>query len=148
MPSIDEIAEKYKISLVYLFGSQAKLGEKYLHGEQISPAPYSDLDIAVLFEEISANIIKTYGELYKELCIIFEPFEIDLVFMHEQDSLFQYEIIKGIRIYAKDEDFADEYEELIMKKASDLSFKQKEFIKDVLEAIEDGYFQFEYKAHS
>lgn len=68
--------------------------------------------------------------------------------MHEQDSLFQYEIIKGVRIYAKDEDFADEYEELVMKKASDLSFKQKEFIKDVLEAIEDGYFQFEYKANS
>lgn len=34
-----------------------------------------------------------------------------------------------------------------MKKASDLSFKQKEFIKDVLEAIEDGYFHFEYKAN-
>ena len=148
MKLINEIAEKYKISLIYLFGSQAELGERYLHGEDIKPEPYSDLDIAVLFEEIPENIIKTYGELYRDLCFVFEPFEIDLVFMHEQDSLFQYEIIKGIRIYAKDEDFADEYEELIMKKASDLSFKQKEFIKDVLEAIEDGYFQFEYKAHS
>jgi hypothetical protein len=66
--------------------------------------------------------------------------------MNEQDSLFQYEIIKGIRIYAKNEEFADEYEELIMKKAADLAFKQKEFIKDFLEAIENGYFQFEYKA--
>jgi len=66
--------------------------------------------------------------------------------MNEQDSLFQYEIIKGIRIYAKNEEFADEYEELIMKKAADLAFKQKEFIKDFLEAIENGYFQFEYKS--
>lgn len=148
MLSINEIAEKYEISMIYLFGSQAELGERYLHGEDIKPEPYSDLDIAVFFEKLPENSIKTYGELYRDFCILFEPFEIDLVFMHEQDSLFQYEIIKGIRIYAKDEEFADEYEELIMKKASDLSFKQKEFIRDVLEAIEDGYFQFEYKANS
>lgn len=147
MFSISEFAEKHKISLFYLFGSQAEVGEKYLHGEEVNPEPYSDLDIAVLFEEIPENIIKTYGELYKDLCNLFEPFEIDLVFMHEQDSLFQFEIIKGIRIYTKNENFADEYEELIMKKASDLSFKQKEFIKDMLEVIKNGYSQFEYKAN-
>jgi len=33
-----------------------------------------------------------------------------------------------------------------MKKAADLAFKQKEFIKDILETIENGYFHFEYKA--
>lgn len=36
----------------------------------------------------------------------------------------------------------------LMKKAEDMIFKLKEFIKDVLEAFEDGYFQFEYKANS
>jgi len=148
MLSLSEIAEKYKISMIYLFGSQAEAGKRYIDGEEVSVEPYSDLDIAVYFEEIPPATILTYGELYRDFAILFEPFEIDLVFMHEQDSLFQYEIIKGIRIYAKNEEFADEYEELIMKKAADLAFKQKEFIKDILEAIENGYFQFEYKADS
>lgn len=51
MKLINEIAEKYKISLIYLFGSQAELGERYLHGEDIKPEPYSDLDIAVLLKK-------------------------------------------------------------------------------------------------
>lgn len=52
-------------------------------------------------------------ESFIRICVFFEPFEIDLVFMHEKDSLFQYEIIKGSGIYAKDEDFDDEYEDFI-----------------------------------
>lgn len=148
MLSLIEIAEKYKISMIYLFGSQAEAGKRYIDGYEVSSEPYSDLDVAVYFEELPDNPILTYGELYRDFSILFEPFEIDLVFMHEQDSLFQYEIIKGIRIYAKDENFADEYEELIMRKASDLAFKQKEFIEDILEAIDNGYFQFEYKANN
>ena len=40
--------------------------------------------------------------IYKELSEIFAPFFIDLIFMFEVDTLFQYEIIKGIRIFEND----------------------------------------------
>lgn len=69
MLSLNEIAEKHKISIIYLFGSQAETGKKYLEGEKLTPERYSDLDVAVLFEKIPENPIKTYGELYKDLCI-------------------------------------------------------------------------------
>jgi hypothetical protein len=68
--------------------------------------------------------------------------------MHEVDTLFQYEIIKGVRIYEKDEFFADEFEEMIMKKAEDLVFKRRILIKEILEAIKDGYFEFGYSPYS
>ena len=92
--------------------------------------------------------MKIYGILFKELSEVFEPFNIDLVFMHEVDTLFQYEIIKDIRIFEKDASLADEREEMIMKKAEDLAFKKRLMYKEILEAIEDGYIEFEYRAGS
>ncbi len=41
------------------------------------------------------------------------------------DPLLQYEIIKGVRIFAKNECSADESEEGIMKMAEDLFFKKR-----------------------
>ena len=146
---IRNIAKRYGIALVYLFGSQAENGARYLAGDKIIRVEdLSDLDVAVAFENIPSEAIKIYGALYKELSEIFAPFYIDLVFMHEMETLFQYEIIKGERIFNKDEFSTDEFEEKIMKMAEDLAFKQRIMNKEILEAIEDGYFEFEYNPYS
>ena len=114
-----------------------------LSGEETVPDPFSDLDIAVSFE-MPPETIDVYGCLYTEFSELFAPFAIDLVFIHEVDILFHYEIIKAVRIYEKSETIADEFEENVLKRAADLSFKKKEFDREVMEAIEDGYFQIEY----
>ena len=145
---IRKIAKKYGIALVYLFGSQAENGARYLAGDNIDVDGLSDLDVAVAFENIPSEAIKIYGVLYKELSEIFAPFYIDLVFMHDMETLFQYEIIKGEIIFNKDEFSTDEFEEKIMKMAEDLAFKQRIMNKEILEAIEDGYFEFKYNPYS
>jgi len=61
------------------------------------------------------------------------------------NPLFQKEVIKGIRIYEEDERIAEGFEEMVMKKAADLAFKKRMMDRDIMEAIEDGYFEFEYK---
>ncbi|MFN3480484.1 MAG: nucleotidyltransferase domain-containing protein [Thermodesulfovibrionales bacterium] len=143
---LKEIAERHGISVVYLFGSQAEIGKRYLEGERVMPDASSDLDVAVAFERPPEpdKALETYGFIYKELSILFDPFEIDLIFLHEHNALFKYEIIKGIRIYVKDEESADNIEMEIMRQAEDLSFKRKKFCEEIMEAIEDGYFEFEY----
>lgn len=145
---IEEIAGRYGIFVIYLFGSQAEVGKRYLDGGDVTPDAFSDLDVSVAFITPPDEVIRTYGELYKEFSDIFDPFNIDLIFMHEVHSLFQYEIIKGIRIYEQDINQADELEEGIMKKAEDLFFRKQTFDKDVMEAIEGGYFEFEYSPNS
>jgi len=146
---IRDLAKRYGITLVYLFGSQAENGARYLAGDNIIKVEdLSDLDVAVAFENIPAEAIKIYGALYKEFSEIFAPFYIDLVFLHDMETLFQYEIIKGERIFNKDEFSTDEFEEKIMKMAEDLAFKQRIMNKEILEAIEDGYFEFEYNPYS
>lgn len=142
------VARKHELSLMYLFGSQAERGLHFIEGADVRPAENSDLDIAVAFRNPPASPMETYGHLYREVDKIFHPFNIDLVFMHDVDILLQYEIIKGVRIYEADELLADIYEERIMKSAGDLIIKRRMMDREIMEAIEDGYFQFEYTPHS
>jgi len=144
---IRALAERYHIALIYLFGSQADKGIKYLKGKDIMPDAFSDLDVAIVFKDFPSEVIMTYGILYKEISELFDPFNIDLVFMHEVNTLFQYEIIKGVRIYEKDESHADDFEESIMKRSEDLSYKKRIADNEIMEAIENGYFEVEYSAN-
>jgi len=48
-------------------------------------------------------------------------------------------------IYCEGHNFLDDYEELVLKKAEDLAYKRKEFERDFLEAIKDGYFKIDSK---
>jgi predicted nucleotidyltransferase len=145
---IQTVASAYDLSLIYLFGSQAISGNQYLQGFKVVPDEMSDLDIAVAFRNSPVLLMETYGHLYRDLGKIFDPFDIDLIFVHEVDILLQYEIIKGVRIYEGDESLADQFEERIMKLAGDLLVKKQIMNREIMEAIEDGYFQFEYNPHS
>jgi len=142
---LNDLFRRYKVKIAYLFGSQAKNGIEFLNGQVIEPAKGSDLDIGVVFDYLPINKSLIYGELYADLSEIFLPFNIDLVFLQETDSLFQYEAIKGEVIYCEDIDFLDDYEELVMKKAEDLSYKRKQVENDFLEAIKDGYFEIKHR---
>jgi predicted nucleotidyltransferase len=145
---IRALADRHHIRIVYLFGSQSDSGKRYLEGEAVMPDAVSDLDVAVVFEAPPAEVMKTYGVLYREFSKIFDLFAVDLVSMHEVNTLFQYEIIKGKRIFAEDESFADDFEERIMKIGGDLLFKKRIFDVETMEAMENGYFEFEYIPHS
>ena len=145
---IRNLAARYHIILMYFFGSQTERGRRYLEGKDAETDILSDLDVAIAFENPPTEAMKTYGVLFREISEIFDPFTIDLIFMHEVDTLFQYEIIKGFRIYEKEESFADEFEERIMKMAEDLSFKKSVFNNDVMDAIGNGYFEFEYSPYT
>ncbi|MEW6416835.1 MAG: nucleotidyltransferase domain-containing protein [Nitrospirota bacterium] len=147
MKHIDRICEKYNIALCYLFGSQQDQGKAILEGKQVEVVDTeSDIDFAVLFKTPPENSLETYALLSLDLQELVTPFKADLLFLHEVDHLIQLEAIKGINIYSFDNVFRDEYEEKVMMFASDELeiFKMNE--KDLLEAIDNGYFEFEYKA--
>jgi len=143
--NLNKILQKHAVILSYLFGSQKDNGMKYLHGQKIEIDRNSDLDIGILLETPPPHLYRFYGNLYYDLSMLFEPFNVDIVFLHEINSIFKFEIINGHRIYALDEKFADDYEENVMKLASDLFFKRKMFEKDFYEALENGYFEIELK---
>lgn len=129
------------MKVAYLFGSQKDAGVTFLNGNVPPTDEGVDLDIGVVFERLPQDTFGVYGELYAELSILFDPFNVDLVFLQETDILFQYEAIRGELVSCDDELFLDEYEEMLMKMASDLSFKKIESERDFIEAVKDGYFE-------
>lgn len=146
MDKITQICKKYNIALCYLFGSQKELGKELLKGKKPDITdPESDIDLGVLFLSPPSDTLLTYAALYTDLQDIVSPFKADLLFLHEVDHLIQLEAINGINIYSVNDEFMDQYEERVMMYASDELeiFKLNE--KDLLEAIDNGYFEFEYQ---
>jgi len=146
--NLKEIFKKYNVSICYVFGSQKDNALRLIKGEEVALQDIdSDIDFAVVFKKLPENPLKTYALLSLELQDIVSPYRVDLLFMHEVDHLVQLEAIKGECIYCEDESFREEYEEKVMMFASDELeiFKLNE--RDFFEAIENGYFKFEYKAN-
>lgn len=148
MKKIEQICKRYNISLCYIFGSQKEKGLAIMEGKEVNIIdPESDIDFAVQFVSPPQNPLETYAYLSLDLQDIASPFKADILFLHEVDHLIQLEVIKGINIYCINEVIREDYEEKVMMFASDELeiFKLNE--KDLFEAIDNGYFEFEYKAN-
>jgi hypothetical protein len=147
MKLIEEICAKYKVALCYIFGSQKEIGMALLDGEHVEMTDTeSDLDFAVLLEAPPLNSLEIYARLSVDLQGLVSPFKADLLFLHEVDHLIQLEAIKGINIYSKDQENKEAYEEKVMMFAADELEIFKLNDRDFLEAIDNGYFEFEYQA--
>lgn len=134
---IKEISQKYKIALIYLFGSQKENAMKLLEGEDVSiEDPLADIDVGLVFIEDIESIperYKVYADIYNELEDLFKPYPLDLVFLQECHSVFQVEAIKGICIYSISEDFKDDYEMMILRRSADFKYDLDRFIEEALE---------------
>jgi predicted nucleotidyltransferase len=139
------VFKTHEVVLAYLFGSQQDAGRAFLEGKSFPSDETSDLDIGILFQAPPSHPYRRYGALYADLSDFFESFKIDIVFLHEVHSLLKYEIIKGVRIYAADEEWADAYEDLVIKFAADLNVKRRMFEPDFIEAVENGHFEIEHR---
>ncbi|PIP07574.1 MAG: hypothetical protein CO012_07175 [Syntrophobacterales bacterium CG_4_8_14_3_um_filter_49_14] len=147
MKQIEEICKKYGIALCYIFGSRKEEGKALLEGNHIEQTDVeSDIDFAVLFTKPPENSLEVYASLSLDLEEIVSPFKPDLLFLHEVDHLIQLEAIKGINIFSVNEKYREAHEEKVMMFASDELeiFKLNE--GEFFEAIDNGYFEFEYKA--
>jgi len=141
---LQAIFKKNGVLLAYLFGSNQDIGRRYLEDYSYEAQESSDLDVGLLIAPSSETMYDTYGNLYLELSRVFAPFHLDIVLLHEVHSLLKFEMISGYRIYAEDEQFADDYEDLVVKFASDLAVKRRMFESDFVKAIEDGHFEIEH----
>lgn len=141
---LQAVFKRHGVVLAYLFGSNRDIGRQYLEGFSVKSGETSDLDVGLLIAPPKQTMYERYGNLYFDLSRIFASFEIDLVLLHEVHSLLKFEIISGHRIFAQDEQYADDYEDLVVKFASDLAVKRRMFEPDFIKAIEDGHFEIEH----
>lgn len=136
---LESLCKKYKIGLVYLFGSQKDKAFKLLSSDSDDVKigdPLTDIDVGVVFlfelEKVK-HVYKLYSAVYNDFEEIFKPYKLDLVFLQETHSVFQVEAVKGICVYYVSEKFKDEYEMVILRRAADFKYVLDLYRKEALE---------------
>ncbi|MGB4411058.1 MAG: nucleotidyltransferase domain-containing protein [Atribacterales bacterium] len=134
---LKKICQKYNIALAYLFGSQKENALRILEDKDVSiNDPLADIDVGIVFSYDIENVkerYKLYGDIYNELEELFKPYPLDLIFLQESHSVFQVEALKGICIYSVSEEFKDNYEMMILRRAADFKYVLDKYIEEALE---------------
>ncbi|MBC7361701.1 MAG: nucleotidyltransferase domain-containing protein [Candidatus Aminicenantes bacterium] len=141
LEQIKDICQQHQIALAYLFGSQKDLAYQILLGQKIEMTdPLADIDLGLVFKSHAAFALSPhlprhilYADLYNKLSELFLPYPLDLVFLQESHSVFQFEAIKGICVYAISEAFKDDYEMMILRRAADFKYTLETFAREALE---------------
>jgi len=94
LPGIQEIMQRHGARLAYLFGS-------VLHE---APRPLADLDIAVLPDLATYEWLRTYTDLYDDLCKLFQADNVDILMLNEAPLPFRFAVVRdGLLVWAPDE---------------------------------------------
>jgi transcriptional regulator with XRE-family HTH domain len=132
-----DICQKYNIALVYIFGSQKENSLKLLNGEKVDiKDPLADIDVGIVFIHSIEDIperYKIYSNIYNDFEDLFLPYHLDLVFLQECHSVFQSEALLGICVYSISEEFKDEYEMMVLRRAADFKYVLDKYAEDALE---------------
>jgi predicted nucleotidyltransferase len=115
---LEQLAERFDLAAVYLFGSRADDGLRLLRGEPVAREG-SDLDVGVVFRDPGFDP-RRLSLLQVGLEDLFTPLRVDLVPLQRVDPLFQYNAIDGHRVAAPDLLAADRWELVVMNRAEEL----------------------------
>ena len=111
------ILNDYGVGLAYFFGSQKKLGPQLLDGEPAAGTPESDLDLGVVLLEHPWDYRegdKLRRRLQEELAGLFLPVRLHLLLLAEENAHVQHAAIRGLQVYARDEEFARQYRRAVL----------------------------------
>jgi predicted nucleotidyltransferase len=129
------IAEEFNLYIIYAFGSQAKEVYEWIKGNmQTLNIPFSsDVDIGVKPAPSKTLSVKEKVAVSMQLEELFSVRHVDLLVMPEVDPFLAANIVRGERLYCKDEYEADEYDLYILRRAGDLIPFERERISLIME---------------
>lgn len=105
------------VGLAYFLGSQKELGPARLRGEAVAGKPGSDLDLGVVLLEHPLDYWegqKLRQHLEDVLAPLFAPLRLHLLLLEEENAHVQYAAIRGLQVYAVDEEFARRYRRQVL----------------------------------
>lgn len=125
------LCHQFSIDILYVFGSRADEIRRWLAGDQVINIS-SDVDIGIrLIAGINISILDKV-KIAQELEELFDVPRVDLVFISEVDPFLAANIIRGERLYARDDYQADEYDLYILRRAGDLAPLERERMAMIL----------------
>jgi predicted nucleotidyltransferase len=127
------LAKKYKLRIIYAFGSRAKEALNVIEGRMdLLPCTSSDLDIGVKPERLLTVEEKVEIALFFE--DLFNVSRVDVVVLPDAPVFLALEIVIGEILYSQDDTYEAEYQLYIMRMAADLLPYEREKQKMIMGA--------------
>ncbi len=123
---LTQLCQQYHATALYSFGSRAQEAQKWLNGLQEDLRGSSDLDVGVRAAPGTIWSVKEKVHLAQALEKMMGCMRVDLVVLQEADPFLAVEIIRGERLYTRDEYEADEYDLYVLRRAGDLAPLERE----------------------
>jgi hypothetical protein len=129
LKKLEELCSRFRIDILYAFGSRAQDVREWFFGLRSSMSEsVSDVDIGVKpARQVDFNIDQKV-----RMALALEDFlavgRVDLVSLLDADPFLAANIIRGERLYARDDYLADEYDLYILRRAGDLAPLERERI--------------------
>lgn len=125
------LCREHDLRIMYAFGSRAAEVKRWLEDEGAGLSTgVSDADIGVLpAKKLS---VRKKVEIAVALEDLLDVHRVDLVVLPEADPFVAAEVIRGERLFADDEDAADEYDLYVLRRAGDLAPFEKKRIEMIL----------------
>jgi len=108
------------VEALYVFGSRAGEIHKAMDGDGFEMGPTSDFDIAVKLPGDRRISVREKAELAIELENLLGVERVDFVVLSEMDPFLAVNIIRGERVFCRDDYAADDYELYVLRRAGDL----------------------------
>jgi predicted nucleotidyltransferase len=133
---LKQICQQFGVVALYTFGSQAKKIKDWMEGRKDDiPLRTSDVDIGVRVISGANLSVTEKAKLALSLEDLFDSNRVDLVLLPQADPFLAAEIIRGERLFTRDEHEADEYELYVLRRAGDLAPLERERMALVLGEI-------------
>ena len=133
-----ELCRQSGVAIVYVFGSRAREVRDWVNGDgagQLSGAP--DVDVGVRPQpEVRWDVVDKV-RLAIDLEDLFGCGRVDLVVLPEADPFLAAEIIRGERLFSRDEYEADEYDLYVLRRAGDLIPLERERLALITQGTRD-----------
>ncbi|HFD39290.1 MAG TPA: hypothetical protein ENJ31_05510 [Anaerolineae bacterium] len=133
--ALARVCRRFEVTSLYAFGSRAKEALAWVQGERqtFSPAS-SDLDLGFKPAPGAFLSVKDQVRLGIALEDLLGVSRLDLVCLSEADPFLAANIVRGERLYTRDEHEADEYDLYILRRAGDLAPLERERMRLILGA--------------
>ena len=113
------------LDILYVFGSRTDEVRGWLAGGSLTPGP-ADVDVGVKAAPGARLSVHDKVRLAVALEDLWEVSRVDLVDLADADPFLAANVIRGERLYARDEYLADEYELYVLRRAGDLAPLERE----------------------
>jgi len=135
LPPIIEVFKLHDVSFAYLFGSI--LTEE---------SPPQDIDIALYIENPIKCLTDYYTDIYFDICDIFHADNIDVVMLNNTGPVFRYTVIStGRLIYFNNQNVVDKFIEDTLFNYEDIKGLKKESRDVLFKAVREGLLMYKKK---